>query len=455
MKLPDELRQAYQKNARQFSWVFPLETEQTALAIFAAGEKAYQGERFFWQTPKKDFALVGFGYETILKGAETETHQLNNFLKKESATRFQNMSISGTGALLFGGLPFDTEQTPTEAWGELGEGWFYLPSILFTFSGSRIYGTLNFSGSSEQEVEERWSTLVAQFDRLLATCEELPAVAETKIDKEEVAVTEWLQAVNETVAVLREDGPLKKVVLARQLAVSSPEKIRSNQVLVNLMAQQQNTYLFALEAKDTSFIGATPERLLLGTKETFATACIAGTIKTGQTPEETKALGAQLLQDRKNTGEHQIVVERLAKELAKMTTSENSIQAPIILENRDVQHLYVPISGQRKPGISFLESVMQLHPTPALGGEPKELAVEWIRQYEPGSRGLYGAPIGWISGNDDSGEFAVALRSGVFAGQEGVLYAGCGIVADSQAELEREETKIKFQPMLRGIGGQV
>ncbi|MFZ4356165.1 isochorismate synthase, partial [Enterococcus gallinarum] len=86
------------------------------------------------------------------KGAETETHQLNNFLKKEAATRFQNMSISGTGALLFGGLPFDTEQTPTEAWGELGEGWFYLPSILFTFSGSRIYGTLNFSGSSEQEV---------------------------------------------------------------------------------------------------------------------------------------------------------------------------------------------------------------------------------------------------------------------------------------------------------------
>ncbi len=71
------------------------------------------------------------------------------------------------------------------------------------------------------------------------------------------------------------------------------------------------------------------------------------------------------------------------------------------------------------------------------------MAVEWIRQYEPGSRGLYGAPIGWISGNDDSGEFAVALRSGVFAGQQGVLYAGCGIVADSQAELEREETKNK------------
>ena len=84
---------------------------------------------------EKDFALVGFGYETILKGAETETHQLNNFLK-EAATRFQNMSISGTGALLFGGLPFDTEQTPTEAWGELGKvGFIYqVFYLLFRFT---------------------------------------------------------------------------------------------------------------------------------------------------------------------------------------------------------------------------------------------------------------------------------------------------------------------------------
>lgn len=113
------------------------------------------------------------------------------------------------------------------------------------------------------------------------------------------------------------------------------------------------------------------------------------------------------------------------------------------------------ISGQRKLGISSLESVVQLHPTSALGGEPKELAAEWIRQYKSGSRGLYGALVGWTPGDDDNGEFAVALRLGVFAGQQGVLHAGCGIIVDSQAELEREETKTKLQPMLRGTGGQV
>ena len=137
------------------------------------------------------------------------------------------------------------------------------------------------------------------------------------------------------------------------------------------------------------------------------------------------------------------MVERLAKELAKMTTSENSIQAPIILENRDVQHLYVPISGQRKPGISFLESVMQLHPTPALGGEPKELAVEWIRQYEPGSRGLYGAPIGWISGMMIvASRCGLAFRCLCWSARRSLcrLWYCCGF--PSRARKRRNENKI-------------
>ena len=109
---------------------FPLETEQTALAILPLVKGIPR--RTFLANAEKDFALVGFGYETILKGAETETHQLNNFLKR-GGNSFSKYVYFWYGALLFGGLPFDTEQTPTEAWGELGEGWFYLPSILFTF----------------------------------------------------------------------------------------------------------------------------------------------------------------------------------------------------------------------------------------------------------------------------------------------------------------------------------
>ena len=88
-------------------------------------------------------------------------------------------------------------------------------------------------------------------------------------------------------------------------------------------------------------------------------------------------------------------------------------EARSIIKNRDIQHLFVPLSGKRKPAVSFLEAVAKLHPTPALGGEPKADALAWIRNHEPARRGLYGGPIGWLGIQEDIGEFAVAIRSGV------------------------------------------
>ena len=138
-----------------------------------------------------------------------------------------------------------------------------------------------------------------------------------------------------------------------------------------------------------------------------------------------------------------------------MTDAPIIAEAPSLLKNRDIQHLYVPIIGQRQKAFRFLQGIQQLHPTPALGGEPKELALNWLNEHEKLARGLYGAPIGWIALKEDVGEFAVGIRSAILNKNTGFLYAGCGIVADSQAELERIETKIKFQPMLRGIGGKI
>lgn len=456
MKLPNELVQAYQNNFRQFSWVFQLTGDNaTPVSQFCKGVASYQGQRFFWQTPEKEFALVGFGKEAVFKEAATSVTYLNQFLREQTDRCYQNQTITGTGPLLFGGFPFDQTKPASENWGTMGAGLFYLPAILFTYTQQHVFVTFNFSADSEVELASKWIDLTAQFEQLQVAQEDCTEPTTAKIATKEVTVAEWLEVVEEAVTELQTAGPLKKVVLARQMQVSSEQALETNRILTNLLEQQQNTYFFALEEEAHTFIGATPERLLLGTETTFATACVAGSIRTGKTAAETQKLGEQLLQDRKNQKEHQIVVERIAKELAKITASESSIKAPMILENRDIQHLYVPIEGVRKPDVSFLESVLQLHPTPALGGEPKSLAMHWISQHEPGSRGLYGAPIGWVSGRQDVGEFAVGIRSGIFSKNQGFLYAGCGIVADSQAVLEREETKIKFQPMLRGIGGQV
>ena len=142
-------------------------------------------------------------------------------------------------------------------------------------------------------------------------------------------------------------------------------------------------------------------------------------------------------------------MQRIAKLLAPYTTTV-TIGARQLLKNRDIQHIYHPLAGPRQAGSHLLDVVAALHPTPALGGEPRAAALAWLREHEAG-RGLYGAPVGWLSLGADEGEFVVGLRSGVFSAQAGRLYAGCGIVAASHAATERAETRLKFQPMLRGI----
>lgn len=125
---------------------------------------------------------------------------------------------------------------------------------------------------------------------------------------------------------------------------------------------------------------------------------------------------------------------------------------PDILKMRDIQHLYTPVRGVAKENVSLLTVVDRLHPTPALGGQPKQKAYEIIRELEVLDRGWYGSPVGWLD-TKDNGEFAVAIRSGLINSNNASLFAGCGIVGDSEPESEYTETMIKFRPMLSALGG--
>ncbi|MGX7149783.1 isochorismate synthase [Enterococcus ureasiticus] len=453
MSIPKELEQAYENGYRQFSWVKEINENTDSLRTsFEKGQKAFKGERFYWQTPDNNFTLVGFGKEKELAHDQASFEQVDTFILGEKDKIYQNHSIPGTGAILFGGFAFDSKYSEQNDWGIMEQGLFYLPTFLLTETAGKQYLTLNFSAENKEIVQQKWLELTSQFAKVMAT--QLIEKKETvQIKAEEIAVSEWMTVVDETVAKLREAGPLEKVVLARRMEVKSDRPFQADIILKNLQQQQTNTYFFVFEADEHVFIGATPERLLKASKKTFSTASIAGSVSRGTTETEDDALGNYLLNDMKNKQEHKIVVDRIIKELEKMTGTSIETQKPELLKNRDIQHLHLPIEGQRQKAYRFLKGIQQLHPTPALGGEPKELALAWLKEHEQLDRGLYGAPIGWVAIKEDVGEFAVGIRSAVFSEKIGYLYAGCGIVKNSQAEQERIETKIKFQPMLRGVGG--
>ena len=402
------------------------------LALYAAAQE-YQGERYFWRTPDETTRMVGLGWlVTFSQPKLADFSEVRSLLKQahyQPEAPFQ--------AQLVGGFAFDEQAEVSQDWAELGAGLFALPEILVRKTGDQCGVVYTVAASSEEQRQQKVAALQEKVASWLNANPDKSLVAETPAfqAQEELEVPQWLQTVEETVAAIRSnETPLKKVVLARRMKIETKQSIISAGVLQRLA-------------------GATPERLLKATVDQFETVSIAGSAPRGQTKEEDEALAQALLADAKNTHEHQVVVDRLETALATLLADGFQSEARSVIKNRDIQHLFVPLAGQRKAGVNFLSAVQKLHPTPALGGEPKEAAVSWIRTHEPASRGMYGGPIGWLGIQEDIGEFAVAIRSGFFSGNQATLYAGCGIVADSDAESERQETRLKFQPMRRGILG--
>lgn len=181
------------------------------------------------------------------------------------------------------------------------------------------------------------------------------------------------------------------------------------------------------------------------------TTCLAGSYPRGTCDDSDRRLAAELLADPKERNEHALVRSALADALGAFCDRLEMPEMPSVLKLPNVQHLCTPISGRITAGRSLLRIVERLHPTPSVGGEPRAAALRFIRAREQLDRGWYAGAVGWVDHRGD-GEFAVAIRAALLHGGEATLFAGCGIVADSDPEREFAESCIKLTPMLTALG---
>ncbi|WP_273125184.1 isochorismate synthase [Bacillus weihaiensis] len=421
------------------------------LHFYASGEKLFFGERFIWSTPERDFTLIGLGKELVFENNKTS----ERFSDIESEWKRLNKKIVsnhtqqlGTGPLLFGGFSFDPSKEKNTLWQNFPEAKFVLPTMMLTRLNHKTFITVN-----------RMITPYDQLDDCIKHFEQTLEVSFHPIDCEKVnefseieyQTSQWLKAVEKATNDIKEEK-IDKVVLAREVHLKFTEEINSNNVISRLQKEQPTSFIFGLENGNQNFVGATPERLIKKVDQEVSSTCLAGSIKRGKTKKQDLVLGEQLLNDRKNLIEHTIVVKMIKEALNECCYEIISPKAPALLKTKNIQHLYTPVKGYIKKGNSLLSLVDKLHPTPALGGFPKKKAIEKIRELEPMHRGWYAAPIGWID-HEDNGEFVVAIRSGLLEGHNAALFAGCGVVAESDPKSEYLETKIKLKPMLSALGG--
>jgi menaquinone-specific isochorismate synthase len=240
------------------------------------------------------------------------------------------------------------------------------------------------------------------------------------------------------------DGRLDKVVLAREATVEADGPWSRAEVLRRLRRRPGGaTYLYACGG----FVGASPELLVRRRGRVATSRPMAGTVPRGDS-EAAEADGlARLTGSPKEAVEHRLVVDAVADGLAKLA-DRVQVGRPEVVRLATVAHLATEITADLTgPLPTALELAGLLHPTPAVGGSPRDTALAAIAALEPFDRGCYAGPVGWVDHAGD-GEWAVALRGATLQGRRARMLAGAGIVPGSDPEAEWDETEYKLRAVL-------
>jgi isochorismate synthase len=263
------------------------------------------------------------------------------------------------------------------------------------------------------------------------------------------ASEEWVGLVDDACGAIA-SGRFAKVVLARSVTVRPGSEPRPFDLVARLRDLYPDCHAFGWQEGRVTFVGASPELLVSRRGEGFRVEPLAGSAARGATPAEDRRLGEALLRSEKDRIEHALVVEDAVARLAAVVDEMEHPLQPQLRRFAAVQHLATPIGGTTRSRLLALADA--LHPTAAVGGSPRQAALDFIGAVERIDRGWYAGGIGWADASGD-GDLAVGLRCALLSPERATLFAGSGIVAGSDAEAELEETTLKLRPMLDLLTG--
>ena len=257
---------------------------------------------------------------------------------------------------------------------------------------------------------------------------------------------EWMSVVRHATKRIA-DGDFEKVVLAREIVVEADAPIARIALLRRLRSSFPGCFSFAIGP----MVGASPELLVSRAGETVRAHPMAGTAPRGGDPTTDARLAASLLASAKDRAEHQITIDMVWDTLLPFCSYVDSEPEPSVVAVANVQHLASLVEGRlSQPAASVLELVSALHPTPAVSGWPRDASIAHITAHEGFDRDRYAGAVGWVD-RRGNGTWAVGIRSAIVDGTTARLFAGVGVVADSDPEAELAETDAKFQAVLSAI----
>ncbi len=378
--------------------------------------------------------LVGFG--EALRLSATGKNRISDLAQQwrdvASIANVENpLSIAGTGLVAFGSFAFADQSEAVSV--------LIVPQILLGKRDGRVWLTEINNGETASagmpnNTDEFWAS------------PQVYRASSVELADGEFSAEQFKSGVATAISSISR-GELNKVVIARDQVGHADKNFDIRSVLEKLASRYDGCWIYNVDGT----FGASPELLVRVSHGQVSARVLAGTAGRGTDPGVDRAIAAALAASTKNLEEHKYAVDSLVDSLAPFCSHIDADSTPFSLSLPNVWHLASDVHGVLKADSNALDLAAALHPTAAVAGTPTDLAQKLISRIETFDRLRYAGPVGWI-GADGDGEWAIALRGGQVraTGEPGFeirVFAGCGIVADSEPEAELAETELKLAPV--------
>ena len=372
--------------------------------------------------------LIGFGEATRIEASgPNRLDELNSEWQKlvQSAQVQDSLTVPGSGLIAFGAVAFADESAT--------ESVLVIPKVVIGLSGSALWLT-TVNTSEEQALE-----LIQ-----IKSKEQSPL----RFEAGSITPDQFTKSIELALKEISAHN-IEKVVLARDLVSEIPKDFDYSIALRKLATKFDSCFTYSVDG----LFGASPELLVKVSHSQVSARVLAGTAGRGTDPGVDEAIGLALTSSHKNLEEHKFAVDSLVQELDTIATQIDADEKPFSLALPNLWHLASDVHAVLKADSTSLQVVKALHPSAAVAGTPRIKAQQLIAELENLDRGRYAGPVGWI-GADGDGVWAIALRGAQVDRNENKIraFAGCGIVAESEAEAELAETNLKFKPIIEALG---
>ena len=397
--------------------------------------------KLYWDGREDGFGVAAVGVADLQESdapedAEALRKRLAPLISGDPETRY------------YGGFRFDPLREPDAEWAAFGAFRFVLPR--FELGAGEEEATLACNLVLPRDAE-RSAEILAQIEHLTFSQPAFDAALPAPISRTDGPGWEgWKRNIERVLAAFSEER-LDKVVLARRTEFAFADGVDAVLLAESLEGATPGCFHFYLEPEEgVAFVGASPERLFRREGRSIQSEAVAGTRPRGASEADDAELRDELLRSEKDRSEHDYVrisVKETLEPLCDELEVEEDVSEMKLLGGR---HLRSRVRGTLREGATDAEVLHALHPTPAVGGYPRQEALEEILALEPFDRGWYAGPVGWIGAKGS--EFAVGIRSGLVRGNRLALFSGAGIVEGSVPEDEWAEIEQKIGDFLRVFG---